>query len=626
MPPSSPSIASSSRSTHVELASGISTSLSGKYPPDAFNVEIFGIPHLTSNPWYQRAYSAFAAKHSRIARVVKYLRGSRPKVELTDPTPFLNLTLHTGRRSYSLALEPALIRVTRPFTSPWLFIILTIGYIIAVAFISRAQSFLTPADSFVSCTATYWSANNGCGLDGQDCMPFSNSSFNFRCPAQCSSVVLENPRTVGDVKVDYIPLIVGGGDVNETYRGDTFICAAAIQSGLINDSKGGCGSLQLVGNYTDYLPFAARGLSSIGFPTTFPLSFRFAPSTSLHHCSDLRNYALVLDVIVTAALFLVLRPKSIVLYWCIVCIGFWHVALFSQPMATPPPLDQAFGAFLPSLFIAYAFWRLAFRFTLPAFRNAPIEAAVWYLAPYWAGVLTNITTDKIPINTLTATTLRTEPGAIPALVIILVILLCIVINQVRVIRKTGWLPYYLGWYVTGGLTALVVALLPGLQFRLHHYILAMVLIPGTAWPTRASAVYQGFLLGMFLNGAAAWGLASILQTAADLQGDGPSGSAMPSFLTNSTNWNASIPLINQIISWSALPDASEGWTGFSLLIDDVERYTGATLNFSLGALQAGLPHFFRLAYNNAATTGDFTMPATLWPNGTWVDPFPGTST
>ena len=44
----------------------------------------------------------------------------------------------------------------------------------------------------------------------------------------------------------------------------------------------------------------------------------------------------------------------------------------------------------------------------------------------------------------------------------------------------------------------------------------MALIPGTAFPTRLSAIYQGLLLGMFLNGIAAFGLDSILQTAEDV--------------------------------------------------------------------------------------------------------------
>lgn len=30
-------------------------------------------------------------------------------------------------------------------------------------------------------------------------------------------------------------------------------------------------------------------------------------------------------------------------------------------------------------------------------------------------------------------------------------------------------------------------------------------------------------------------------------------------------------------------------------MDDVERYVGTALNFSLAGLEAGLPHFFRLA-------------------------------
>lgn len=198
------------------------------------------------------------------------------------------------------------------------------------------------------------------------------------------------------------------------------------------------------------------------------------------------------------------------------CIGFWHVTIFSQPRSNPPPLDDAFGDFLPTLFVAYAFWRLAYRFVLPAFDKAPIERSVWYLASFWPGVLLNIITEKIPIDTLTASSIQAEPGALTAVIIGSVVVLFIVVNQVRVIRKTGWLPYYLGWYIVGGAVALVLSQLPGLELRLHHYIAAMVLIPGTAFPTRLSAIYQGFLLGMFLNGIAAFGFDSILQTAVDV--------------------------------------------------------------------------------------------------------------
>lgn len=125
-------------------------------------------------------------------------------------------------------------------------------------------------------------------------------------------------------------------------------------------------------------------------------------------------------------------------------------------------------------------------------------------------------TNKIPIDRLLASDISQRPGAVTALVVIVIVLAIIIVNQLRVIRKTGWLPYYLAGYIVVGLIILVLALLPGLQFRLHHYFAAILLIPLTAFPTRLSAIYQAFLLGMFLNGAAAFGFDSILQTPAQV--------------------------------------------------------------------------------------------------------------
>lgn len=62
-------------------------------------------------------------------------------------------------------------------------------------------------------------------------------------------------------------------------------------------------------------------------------------------------------------------------------------------------------------------------------------------------------------------------------------------------------------------------------------------MPGTAFVTRPSAVFQGFLLGMFLNGVGRWGFDTILATVASLVGDGSLGTQIPTFLTNSTNFS-----------------------------------------------------------------------------------------
>jgi LCCL domain len=123
------------------------------------------------------------------------------------------------------------MHLTRPIHErPWVLLCLGIIYIIGLSFFVRAQSFLTPAESWIGCTSVYWDANDGCGLNGNACEPFTNTSFNFRCPALCSSVKLQNPRAIGNEQVNFVPLIVGGGDENFTYRGDSFLCAAAIQA------------------------------------------------------------------------------------------------------------------------------------------------------------------------------------------------------------------------------------------------------------------------------------------------------------------------------------------------------------------------------------------------------------
>ncbi|KAH9944034.1 uncharacterized protein BXZ73DRAFT_39344 [Epithele typhae] len=618
----------SSRLTHVdtELQRTQSADIQEKAVSHSAGLEAQEVPsepQQTRTRW-DRLFKTVVTDHPKVLRVWNYVRGPRPKVDLPDLVPLLNRTFSWRRIHFSVALEAPLLRYTRPLTNPWLFVVLAAGWIIGFAFWARSQSFLTPVDSFIGCTATYWPALDACGLNGESCAPFDNATFDFRCPAQCASVVLANPRTVGAEQVDRVPLIVGGGDGNGTYRGDTFVCAAALQAGLISNSKGGCASLQLVGNFTEYLPLARNGLTSIGFPSVFPLSFQFLPTTPLHSCEDNRNEALAFNVIITALIFLILRPKAIVTYWCLVCIGFWHITLFSEPRGTPPPLDEAFQSFLPCLFVAYAFWRLAFRFTMPAFRRAPIEAAVWYLVPFWIGILSNIILDKIPVDRLIASDISARPGALAAVIIIALIVLVIFVNQCRVVRKTGYLPQYLGWYIVGGLITLVLALLPGLQIRIHHYIFAMVFIPGTGFPTRLSAIYQAFLLGLFLNGIAAFGFDSVLQTQADLVRDAALGTDLPTFLTNSTSYNSSIPFINQTILWDALPDG-KGWDGFALLVDDVERYVGDALNYTLSALEPNIVHFFRLAFTSGGTAGDFTMAAQLFPNGTWVDPAPGPS-
>ncbi len=83
--------------------------------------------------------------------------------------------------------------------------------------------------------------------------------------------------------------------------------------GVISAKTGGCGALDLIGEYTDFVATSRNGVRSVDFPSVFPLSFRFIGSRgAFTHCTDLRDYVLVFNVFVTVFLFVILRPTPLV--------------------------------------------------------------------------------------------------------------------------------------------------------------------------------------------------------------------------------------------------------------------------------------------------------------------------
>ncbi|KDN44874.1 hypothetical protein K437DRAFT_224606 [Tilletiaria anomala UBC 951] len=551
----------------------------------------------------------------------------------------------------------------------WLIFVLTcIGWIFGFSFLSKSLWYSSAANiggeknqsdlQFYGCTTTYWLRNADCGLDGQSCVPFaSNVSVPFRCPNGCSSTTLGAARAVGAEIINWKPLIVGGGDVQQTYRADSWVCASAIHAGLFSDLKGGCGVLSLVGTYSDYEAKVANGLGSLSFNSTFPSSYRLERMDNGTGCSDDRWKGYFLNVVLSSFVGFVLQPKPIVFFWLLVCLGFWHVNMISEPRDFPPPIGVPFGDFLPTLFTAYAIWKLAVRFVWPAFNRLPIERTIWQLGFYWLGTLLNVVFASVPLNRLVASDLRSQPGALTSLIIIIIVVVIIVINQLRVVRKTGYLPKYLTLYITGGIIVGILAAVPGESLRLHHYIISLVLLPGAAFPTRLCLIYSSFLLGMFLNGVGRWGFDGLLQDVATVRGDGIISSDLPSFATqqatwagvvaNSTNTTAS----RGTVTWTPIPvNLTSSWDSFALLVDDVLRYQGTATSFNISSILsdyesdaaknltnslndvsvvslsqqlASEPHYLRLAYVSQGQYGDFTQAATAFYNGTWIDAPPG---
>jgi hypothetical protein len=480
----------------------------------------------------------------------------------------------------------------------------------------------------IGCGATFWYPGNGCGINGNDCRPFNGTGFAFRCPASCASYRVLNPRAVGKQEIVYSPFVIGGPPQNDpqgqaVYRGDSFICQAAIHSGLLANADGGCGVVTTIGAARNYPSSTSNGIASIGFDSHFPLSYIFVPGLQ---CSakDLRWP--LLGISLTYTILLSLFTTSPAVFTFSIFIGlYFHVGFASDPpghTTLAGLFSTLISRFLPSMFILFVLYRYCMRRTLQNL-HAQFEKTILWLGGAWVGALTNYTFDFIPIQRLTPHDLDQQPGAKAALALIVIVLFFIVVSQVYYFRLEDRLIRYLGLYGLFVLGIVICVALPGLNLRIHHYILALLLLPGTSMQTRPALLYQGILLGLFINGIARWGFDSVLQTDGDLQGDAQTGSDLPALLE---------PIIalgvlasNITFSWAS-PLAP--YDGVSILVNDVERYrgflgdeqeTGAGVRFVWqrdGVARD--PEYFRFGFMAGSNSFDYTKAGTWTRDGTWT--------
>jgi hypothetical protein len=336
-----------------------------------------------------------------------------------------------------------------------------------------------------------------------------------------------------------------------------------------------------------------------------------------------------LDFLVTALLSI--SVTSPVVFFPIFVIIFAHVAFASDPPSAsyhnitviPDHISMFAKRLLPALFCAVIIYRTTVKRTLSGL-TAHLDKTVLWLGGFFFGALSNYTFDWIPIQRLTAHDLEQQPGAKVALAVILAVLVAIIAGQIYYFWLEGRLLRYLTLYGSLILAILVLLMVPGVSLRIHHYIIALLLLPGTTLQTRASLLYQGILLGLFVNGIARWDFDSILQTTDDLRADGKFDSALPEILEPVIS-NVTQGLVAKF-SW-AMPSIAVD--GVSVLVNDVER---ARLFFSDSAsvdattfeweraADLQLNEYLRFGYVKRGQALDYTAAGTLFGNGTWNGP------
>ena len=584
-------------------------------------------------PWMQRVSDNIPSPLKKISSaVVTWVKGPQPP-RIYKIDPFFPSIQHAPLNLLDRYAPKRMQRF-------WILFVFYACWILSFALVLHKSSFAADVKDYGSpirlgCGARYWNDGNGCGINGDQCRPFSNASLPFRCPAGCIKTQVLFPHAVGDQEVVYKPLVVGG-PLNKSepfsstvYRGDSFICGSAIHAGFIKSEQGGCGVLRLTGDQHFFPSIKQNGIDSVGFESYFPHSFQFVEGTQ-SQCRDLRWPLLAVSVFFTAMLS-IFTTSPAVFFWSI------FVGLFFQTgLASDPPnltdyyslISTALGRFLPAAFVMAIIYRYAVLYTLTGL-TAQFEKTILWLGAAWVGALNNYTFDRIPIQRLTPHDIKAQPGAIPALISIVLIIFFIALGQAYAFRVEGRMPRYLGIYGLFVLGILLLLAVPGMNLRIHHYILAILLLPGTAFQNRPSLLYQGLLCGLFINGIARWGFDSILQTPGELLSDAPQDTLLPHIsapVIGASNITFTLGPIPPVDSTKNTPN----YDGFSVLVNDVERFRGYADYDTDGVWKNGsrewtwnrhdeaLPEYFRFAYMDGSGVGDYTKAGAWLVNGTWV--------
>lgn len=519
-------------------------------------------------------------------------------------------------------------------------------WLLTFSLVKRQESSLTELKPWgkpqeIGCGNYFWGRGNQCDLNGNKCRPFRGSGFAFRCPANCEGYQLHEPRAVGDQQINYRSLVIGG-PMNETdddsaYRADSFICGAAIHSGVISNAEGGCGVVKLVGTRSNYASTFRHGIQSIEFDSYFPMSYLFEESVQCK-ARDMRWPLLAVSVTFTTILSLFTTSPA--LFFFTVFSGiFWHVGLVSDP-----PNHSSFrdlftiilGKYLPVMFVAWVMYdKMAVRRSLKGL-TAQVEKTILWLGACWVGALDNYTlSPNIPISRLNAHDIKQQPGGVLALLIIVMVIFFIVLKQIWFFRQEGRLIAYGKLYLgfLGGILFCVFLGTWDLNLRIHHYFLALVLLTGTSMQTRPALLYQGLLIGLFINGIARWGWDPILQTSSALRGDGQLGSVLPK-LAAAPEIQVGSAVSNITLQWEAPPMRNVRLDGISLLVNDVERFRGyfeddedfEERKFTwTRKSEKDLREYFRFAYISGTRSLDYTKAGVWDASFEWMPMKPGAS-
>ncbi|KNC85303.1 hypothetical protein SARC_02526 [Sphaeroforma arctica JP610] len=205
-------------------------------------------------------------------------------------------------------------------------------------------------------------------------------------------------------------------------------------------------------------------------------------------------------------------------------VGFWYVALISQPVPSYSFIEACMGRFLPFLFIAYMLYLYGGKTAIPPPTHM-LERFALYWFPAWFFVHMNYLTFIFPDEDITGgEQVVTDDGGIAVvqppvswnpLAITLMVAACsialfLLYKLFRAIWRSGRTLPYLTGYISALAVLILFAVAVSSQYfvHLHHYQLGMAIWPITAFSMGPAAFAQSIMAGLYIQGVARWGFGS----------------------------------------------------------------------------------------------------------------------
>lgn len=354
----------------------------------------------------------------------------------------------------------------------------------------------------ISCYSSLWYSTQRCGFNGFDCAPFDNVTYVLRCPPSCM-----DPHSIQNV--------IGDG----VYRADSYLCSSAIHSGVIG-SSGGCFAAKLAGSRKSFTGSNQNGVQSFASSLWFPKSFRIEKLQWTENCIDLRWVILSVNIALfvffsllcsAIALHGIHTSKILLIWWtCLVSSAAVFISFVALDRTEFPVLAPFFN-----MIPAFAVFLVLFTWIVhPSIypMHCFIELLIFYTAPFYFGVFYyQILSNFVPNLSLDNEFFsRLTQNGITAFIIICILLAAFIIHSFRLLLNEHKVNLYILSYVSVivVITAISVSLYSlnsRLYVHMHHYILSLLLLPFSRFRNPVSIIFQGFLLGMLVNGVFIWG-------------------------------------------------------------------------------------------------------------------------